>query len=89
MKAIIITYTTEGLNNTQKSIVSKAINGYTDKSNKSQYTYKRKGILQKVPHIKITDKTYIIPEKNYLKIKKQLETLNINTKIWKISLKQI
>ena len=56
MKAIILTYDTKKLNNTQKSIISKKINGYTDKSNKGQYTYQRKGILQKIPHIKITKK---------------------------------
>jgi hypothetical protein len=89
MKAIIITYTTENMNNTQKSIISKTINGYTDKSNQSKYTYQRKGLFQKIPHTKITDKTYIITENDYKKIQKTLKNLQINIKTWKINIKEI
>ena len=89
MKAIIITYTTESIDNTQKSIISKKINGYTDKSNKGQYEYKRKGLLTKIPHIKITKKTYLIKETDYQKIKKELKKLKVNTKTWNININNL
>ena len=89
MKAKIFTYSTERLNSTQKSILSKRINGYIDKSNGSRYTYKRKGIFGKLPHIKITKKAFIIREQDFLHISKILKRYGATLKSWDIDIKKL
>ena len=88
MKAKLFTYSTENLNSTQKSILSKRINGYLDKSNKAKYTYKRKGILAKVTHIKITYKTFIVKDRDFFMISKEIKKLGVIIKSWNIELKE-
>ena len=68
MKAEIITYKTKGMSNSKRSIISKVIFGYIDRTKGSQYTYKRKGIFEKIPHIKITKKAFIIMEQDFSKV---------------------
>ena len=59
MKAKIITYETKQMTNSQKSIISKRLFGYTDRTKGSKYKYKRKGILEGIQNIIITKKTFI------------------------------
>jgi len=51
MKAKIITYETKQMTNSQKSIISKRLFGYTDRTKGSKYKYKRKGILEGIQNI--------------------------------------
>lgn len=87
MKAKLFTYTTEKLNNSEKSLLSKKLNGYLDKSNKSQYKYHRKGILNNIKHIKISNNTFVIESKHWKTIKKELNNSNATIKEWSIILK--
>lgn len=89
MKAKLITYSTENLTPTQRSIVSKRINGYIDKSNKSRYTYNRDGIITKLPHIKITNKAFIIRKKDFSLVYKEIKKHKAIVKSWDIEIKQI
>jgi len=89
MKVKLITYSTENLGPTQRSIISKRINGYTDKSNKSRYTYRRKGLIEEIPNIKVTNKTFILKEKDFPAIKKELKKLGAKVKVWDIKIKKI
>ena len=89
MKAKVFTYSTERLNSTQKSILSKRINGYIDKSNGARYTYKRKGIFEKIPHIKITKKAFIIMEQDFSKVIRILKQYGATLKSWNIDIKKI
>ena len=61
MKAILFTYTTEGLSKTEASKISKEITGYKDNSNKGKYNYKREGIIQDCNGIVVSKSTFIIP----------------------------
>lgn len=88
MEAKLFTYTTEKLNNSEKSTLSKKLNGYTDKSNKSRYEYHRKGILNNIKHIKISNNTFIIETKHWKTIKKELKDINATIKEWDITLKK-
>ena len=47
----LIVYRTNHLPRTQESKLSRELYGYTDKSQYGKYTYKRPGILDKIPHI--------------------------------------
>ena len=55
MKAKLVTYTTKNLNKSEKSILSKKLYGYLDKSNNSKYTYQRKGILSNIKYVSTSD----------------------------------
>ena len=89
MKAKLFTYSTEKLNPKERSILSKRINGYLDKSNGSRYTYKRKGIFEKMPHIKITKKAFIIREQDFPKISNMLKQYRVTLKSWDIDIKKL
>lgn len=89
MKAKLITYSTEKLNPTQRSILSKRINGYIDKSNNARYTYKRKGFIKKIPYIKITNKTFIIRKEDFSIINKEIKKYDAQIKSWDIQTKYI
>jgi len=85
----LITYSTENLSPTQRSILSKRINGYTDKSNKARYSYKREGVITKLPHIKVMNKTFIIREQDFSLVSKEIRKHKAKLKCWEIEIKQI
>ena len=89
MKAKLFTYSTEKLNPTERSILSKRINGYLDKSNGARYTYKRKGIFGKLPHIKITKKAFIIRDQDFFRVSKILKRYGVTLKSWNINIKKL
>ena len=88
MQAKLVTYTTERLNKSEKSILSKRMYGYTDKSNKSRYTYIRKGILNGTKHFKVCNNTFVIDAKSWPKVRKELKKRKATVKEWDISLKE-
>ncbi len=89
MKAKLITYSTKNLSPTQRSILSKRVNGYIDKSNKARYTYKRKGIITSLSNIKISNKTFVIREKDFASVNKELKKYGATLKSWDIEIKKI
>lgn len=84
MKAILFTYTTEGLNKTEASKISKEITGYKDNSNKGNYEYKREGLIQNCNGIIISKSTFIIPS-NYEKELNRLKKKGLKVKKWEIN----
>ena len=89
MKAKLITYSTNGLSSTERSILSKKINGYLDKSNKAKYMYRRDGLISKLPHIKVANKAFIIRKKDFFLVSKELKKHRVEVKSWDIDIKQI
>ena len=87
MKAKLVTYTTENLTNSERSILSKKLYGYLDKSNKSQYLYKREGIIQPFRHFKVSKNTFVIELKGWKKIKERLQKSKATIKIWDLDIK--
>jgi hypothetical protein len=88
MQAKLVTYKTDKLNNSEKSILSKRLYGYTDKSNMSKYTYDRKGLLQDKKHIKICNNTFIIIPEEWESIKKELKKRKVTITEWDITIEQ-
>lgn len=88
MKAKLVTYTTEGLNKSEKSMLSKKMYGYIDKSNKSRYTYIRKGVLNDTKHIKVCNNTFIINVKDWPKVRKELRKRKATLREWDVNLKE-
>lgn len=87
MKAEIITYETKGMSNTKRSIISKRIFGYIDRTKGSQYTYRRKGILESIPHVVITKKTFVVISADTTKVKKIVKDHGATVKSWEIEIK--
>ena len=86
MKAEIITYETKNLTNTQRSIVSKRLFGFKDRTKGSKYVYQRKGILAPLPHIVITKKTFVVGTKHGKQVKDIIRGLGADVKSWKIDI---
>lgn len=87
MEAKLVTYRTEKLNNSEKSQLSKKLNGYTDKSHHGEYTYHREGLLGKTRYVKVYKNTFIIAREDWPLIKEELEKKKATIKIWNIILK--
>ena len=64
MKATLIAYTSKGLSKTESSKLSKALIGYTDKSNNAKYSYKRKGLVTNTKNIIVCRSAFIVPKDN-------------------------
>ena len=60
MKALLVSYDLKKANINQKTLIQQTLYGYTDYSNHGQYKYKRKGLLNKYPNIKINRGVFII-----------------------------
>lgn len=88
MKAEIITYETKDMTNSKRSIISKRLFGFTDRTRDSKYTYKRKGILESIPHVMITKKTFVVSVKDGGKIKDVIKKFGANVKSWKIEINE-
>jgi len=55
----IISYQLNTCSSAQKTAIQRALNGHVDYSNNGIYTYKRKGLLEEMPH-KIVGKGVIL-----------------------------
>lgn len=89
MKAKLVTCKKEDLNNSQRSIISKNLFGYLDKSNRGKYSYKRKGLLNLFKFVKVSNNTFIIEQKGWLKIREFLEKNKVKTKTWNIEVARL
>ncbi len=64
-KVSILKYNLKGVPITNKTLIHRALYGYTDHSNKGNYTYNRKGILAGLDYEKIS-KGAILLETKYV-----------------------
>lgn len=76
MKAKLISYDLSKLNQIKKVIVKRQLFGYTEYSNNSKYIYKRKGVLEEIPHIKVARAVVIVQNKDKNKIINILKGVN-------------
>ena len=68
MKAVIVSYTLENAKPHQKIIIHRLLYGYTDFSNNSSYTYKRKGLIEHYSGTKLNRGVFVIPAQHKDKI---------------------
>ena len=86
MKAEVVTYETEEMTNSKRSILSKTLFGYTDKTKKAKYIYERNGILDSILHVKITKKTFIVSAEDAKKIRSIIKALGAKVKSWRVEI---
>lgn len=88
MKAEILTYETKKMTNSERSIISKRLFGYKDQTKKAKYVYQRKGILQSIPHLIITKKTFVIRTKDVKRMKDLIRKLGATVKSWGVDINE-
>jgi len=67
-KVSILKYFLKGVSVTKKTLIHRALYGYKDNSNKSNYTYNRKGILDRLEYKKISNAVILIETKDLAQI---------------------
>ena len=75
MKAKLISYDLSNVNQVGKVLVKRQLFGYTEYSNNAKYTYKRKGILSEVPHMKLARAVVIVRIKDALAVEKAIKSV--------------
>lgn len=86
MDAVLISYSTKRLSKTESSKISKGLIGYTDKSNKGNYIYERKGLILSLGGIVISRSTFIIPKQNAKQVIGYITSKNGNISSWNINI---
>jgi hypothetical protein len=68
MKAMIINYTLEKSQASERVFIHRALHSHIDFSNNCAYEYKRKGVLDSIPSIKLGKGVLIILDKDKNKV---------------------
>jgi hypothetical protein len=63
-KVSIVKYNLKGVPISKKTLIHRALYGYTDHSNKGTYEYKRKGVLHNLDYTKISNGVILIETKH-------------------------
>lgn len=65
--------------NKSKSVqLSRELNGYTDRSNYGKYSYKREGLLDRIPHRKLYNGVFILRSEDleeFIRLLEKYETI--------------
>ena len=84
----ILKYNLKGVPVNNKTLIHRALYGYIDHSNKGEYTYHRKGILQSIKYTKIGNSVLMIDTKEVKQLiplfKKYKIRINIMDMIMKL-----
>ena len=86
MNAVLICYTLEKAQQTQRTALKRALSGYKDISNKGNYTYQREGALHEIPHLKPHNSVIITKTEYKNKILKILKKYKATVKQYKIQI---
>ena len=86
MKAVIILYDLKKCNNAQRIKIQNTLYGYIDYSNKGLYKYKRKGIVDKYLHLRLSRGGLIMKDKEKKEVilllkenKAKIKVIPVNT----------
>ncbi len=88
MKAKLIVYELSNLDQYHKVLVNRTLFGYLDNSNKGSYQYRRKGILDEIPHFRLLRGAVIVENKNQNKVILALKSHKIKPQVFDIGIKQ-
>lgn len=87
MKAKLIVYELSDLDQYHKVLVNRALFGYMDNSNKGAYQYERKGILDKIKHLRLLKGAIIVEIKNQKKVVSVLKKHKVKPGVFDIGIK--
>ena len=86
MKAKLITYSLVNLPISKQNQFRKEFNGHNDVSHHGRYKYRRDGLLNKIPHLKPSRSTIIVPIKEYAKIINLIKKYKAKVKVFDIQI---
>jgi hypothetical protein len=87
MKAKLFAYDLSKLSQYQKVRVNRALFGYIDNSNKNSYHYRRKGVIEDIPHLKISKGVIIVRDQDKEKISSILKEYKVKYLILNVMIK--
>jgi len=87
MRAKLIVYELSGLDQYHKVLVNRALFGYLDNSNKGNYQYRRKGILDEIPHLRLLRGAIVVKDIDKGEIISVLKSHKIKPKVFNIEVK--
>ena len=88
MKAKLICYTLGKVTPTTRNLFKRELNGYKDVSNNGKYSYVRKGLLQKLPHLMPIRSVIIIADKDKKKIIELLDKYGAKYHIFSVNINE-
>jgi len=80
-KVSILKYNLKGVPVIKKTLIHRALYGYTDHSNKGNYTYNRKGALKSLKYTKISNGVIMLDTKDIELLTPLFKRYNIRIKI--------
>lgn len=82
MKEIsIVCFDLKKCSTAQRTAIQRKLKGYKDYSNKGNYTYKRKGVLHEVPHLRLNKGVICVGSKDKRKITSLLRRSKASYKV--------
>ena len=88
MKASLIVYKLSKLDQYHKVLVNRALFGYIDNSNKGNYRYKRSGVLESIPHLRLLKGVIVVKIKDKKKITSILNKHRVDYMVFNITIKR-
>lgn len=88
MKKSLLMYDLKNKSNVEKTRIVRSLFGYIDKSNKGNYTYKRKGLLSKFKYDKWNKSAILVNKKDEDDVKKILKKFGLNILIMNLPQKK-
>lgn len=87
MKAKLIAYDLSKLDHYKKVLVNRALYGYNDHSNKGNYFYKREGVLNGVPHLRLLRGVILVKPNDQKKVVDILKKYKTKHSIFTVEVK--
>ena len=88
MEKALLIYDLKNKNNVEKTHIVRSLFGYTDKSNKGKYSYKRKGLISKFKYEKLDKSVIIVNSKDEKEVEKILKKFGLNVIVMKLPQKK-
>ena len=88
MEKILLIYDLKNKNNVEKTHIVRSLFGYTDKSNKGNYSYKREGLISKFKYEKLDKSVIVVNSADETEVKKILKKFGLNVLVMKLPKKK-
>jgi len=84
MRAKIICYSLKNMTSSTRVAFRRELYGFNDHSNNGKYSYRRKGVMNSIPHKKILDCVVIVKESDANKVLKSMKKFKVTTHAFQV-----
>lgn len=85
---IIFSYWLKGRTSRERTQFNRKLIGYTDKSQFGKYSYKREGLMSRIPHVHVSNSLFIIREDDLDEIESFCKDLDVQLFIRRVILEK-